>query len=367
MPKAISILFDQKENDYDALLRRNILSWYLKSITTGKPIQKFKITELGNWLVENYQPFVLEMPQTRVSYRLHKKRTYITHRVEELVSLGLIKVDGIEKAEKNKVDVVVYSFTSRGKLAAWIMDAWYSIGQRRQASLEMFFSELCDFLNNYESSLTTCLTETIHRLILNGSCKKISNDYLEMFTPFITHQISLFQHFRHIIMAGFFVSDITSRTFLQVLHELDDLEREHVLLQLKLDIESNYYNAIGSTVDWELKRFDNISDPNILTLQGYCLECEKPFAFEMKILEFLEIGSHQKSYSPDGDLFCTMKFVCNNCRKPDCRAVLPVWYVPSEILSPNITTIEHMKEVYDTIQSNGPKAKFTGTEYTRTS
>lgn len=140
-----------------------------------------------------------------------------------------------------------------------------------------------------------------------------------------------------------------------------------VLLQLKLDIESNYYNAIGSTIDWELKRFDNISDPNILTLQGYCLECEKPFAFEMRILEFLEIGSHPKSYSPAGDLFCTMKFVCNNCKKPNCRAVLPVWYIPSEALSPNITTIEHMKEVYDTIQSKGPKAKFTGTEYTRTS
>lgn len=85
----------------------------------------------------------------------------------------------------------------------------------------------------------------------------------------------------------------------------------------------------------------------------------------MKILEFLEIGSHQKSYSPNGDLFCTMKFTCNNCRKPDCRAILPVWYVPSELLSPNITTIEHMKEVYDTIQSKGPKAKFTGTEHTK--
>lgn len=64
-----------------------------------------------------------------------------------------------------------------------------------------------------------------------------------------------------------------------------------MLMQLKLDIESNYYDEMNTSRDWELHRYYNISDHNIVTLLSYCLDCKSIRPIAVTTLEFLKMGS----------------------------------------------------------------------------
>jgi hypothetical protein len=110
-------------------------------------------------------------------------------------------------------------------------------------------------------------------------------------------------------MFGLYTNQESARIILEIIDELDQEKRKLVLLQLKLDIESNYYDRMDATHDWELKRYYNITNERVVTIEGYCLECRSKFPFEMDIIEFLGTGSHPKCYSPDGALFQTVRNV----------------------------------------------------------
>ena len=74
----------------------------------------------------------------------------------------------------------------------------------------------------------------------------------------------------------------------------------------------------------------------------------------MNIFHFLKLGTDPKCYGPDGGTIITGKLICNNCYKPNCRFVVPIWYVPTDFIKP-VTTIEYLERVYDNIQSKGSK------------
>jgi len=58
----ISIYFGVKNNDYQARARGDILRWIIKA---GKEKNEFVLDELGNWLLENHQPFKDEFVNDR--------------------------------------------------------------------------------------------------------------------------------------------------------------------------------------------------------------------------------------------------------------------------------------------------------------
>jgi hypothetical protein len=98
----ISILF---EDNRDALARRDILSWYAKSMAGKEPIQDFDTTKVGYWLLNHHQPFIDEFSRppdshTKYSYRLQSKRPYVKNRLRDLLELGLIEEKGTLLAEK---------------------------------------------------------------------------------------------------------------------------------------------------------------------------------------------------------------------------------------------------------------------------
>jgi hypothetical protein len=326
------------------------------------------LTELGNWLLENHLPFIEEFKGSHIkkSYRLQTKRTYITNRILELLSLGLVEQKGYEKAEKSDENTPIYAFTEEGKIVAWLMEARYAENATtREVALEMFFTEICMFIANYPSSFTKCLVEVFNRLIISKQIRHLSDEYINLFIPIFQSRNSLFHFFRHILLAGFYSGDITSNSFLDVLKTMDPEDQKFVLLQLKLDIESNYYNSLETTYDWENKRYESVADPNIVIVQGYCLDCKIPVAIGMDILKFLEIGTKPKDRSLEGDLYVTARIVCTNCNKHNSRFMLPIWYIPTEVLSPNVTSFEVMEQNYEKIQSNNSTILRDGMKYVK--
>ena len=92
--KLVSIdeLFHDKNELY-----QDILLWATyKEFTSSS--EEFSYTELGNWLIDNHRPFVIEFKGSHISksYRIHMKQTFIQSRIKELIDLGLIQLNGKE-------------------------------------------------------------------------------------------------------------------------------------------------------------------------------------------------------------------------------------------------------------------------------
>ena len=129
MQSKISMLFEDldghKGKHNRALLRRDILFWYLKSIETGKSIKSFKFKDLAYYLLDTHQPFIDEYGGSRnkESWKIGKKRTYITDRINDLILLGLIKISKTESSERNKFLITeIYSFTEEAHVVSFLLE-----------------------------------------------------------------------------------------------------------------------------------------------------------------------------------------------------------------------------------------------------
>jgi hypothetical protein len=330
MDSRISILFDQKENDKDALLRRDILLWYSRSIITNNPINEFRFSELGKWLIENNLHFSEEFSKSNIpkSYRLTHKRTYITNRLNELVLIGLVKIKRLEPSKKNKsLETEVYTFGTESHLISIFLNAWYSIEQDKQNSIERFLKELCNELNRFPSSLTNCLIDCFTRFVKEGNPKNLNNKFLELFLPLFPLENNSFRLIRLTLLNILYNNKIASEIFVNVLDKLDNTTKELVLLQFKLDIESSYYDGIGTTKEWEIRRYNNINNPNKVVLQQYCLDCKNSRSFIMNTTELID----PKNFIPQDlevDLYAVFRMGCNNCNNRYARLIIPVWCRP---------------------------------------
>lgn len=372
----ISILFEQ--NDNDAQARRDIISWHVKSVKKeGHPLVAFRLTELGNWLLENHLPFKEEYAGSHVpkSYRLQSKRTYIQSRLDELVQLNIIEKKGTVKAEKNKADIPLYSFTQTGYIFAWLLEAKYSTENKdnRSRAVEMFFRELSSYINTScgASSAVEISANFFKQCIEEGVYDRISDSYLDMFINFLPMSDGFLpQHFlrflRHFIMFGLYANQECAKIFLELIEESDELTRDLILLQLKLDIESYYNDGMGATVEWEMERREFINDPAIVVVQGYCMACKLKTVFMIGLLDFLKMGGpgHAPACSlngepADGDPLPDMNSdrrigilfriltnpYCNIKHKENVPGLVPIFYVPPRYLSPHILSSEYMEHM----------------------
>jgi hypothetical protein len=148
----------------------------------------------------------------------------------------------------------------------------------------------------------------------------------------------------------------TSRILIDIIEKLDEDTQKLLLMQLKLDIESNYYDEMNTSKDWESDRYDNISDYTVLTLQGYCLDCKSIWPFSYGIFDFLKTGSKPYCYAPDGSIYITAKIECPNCTKPRSRFGIPILYVPTRAFGEKrAVSPEDIEKAYDKIQNNTPR------------
>ena len=323
---------------------------YIHSLGHNKSVQEYDVTSIGNWLLNYHQPFVNEFSKshTKPSYRLQSKRTYIKNRINDLVQLGLMKSTGTTQSEKNNTDKQLYAFTKEGYIFAWLLEAKYAEDKNRRAiAIENFFRELSTYSIDSNSSFTFCFVKYVERCSEEGV---FAEDIIELFP--ITE--NYFRFFRLLFLCGLYTNEKSSRIILEIIQELDEETKDLIKCQLKLDIESNYYDGMGASKDWEIARSDNIQNYDVVTLQGYCLECKMMWPHIMDLFQFLKMGSKPKCATPCGDMVITSKLICPNCNREDCRFIVPIWYVPTDIIKP-VTSIEFLESIYEVIQTKGNK------------
>lgn len=336
---------------------RDILSMYIQSIKQNKFIQEYDVTSIGNWLLEHHQPFINEFANshTKPSYRLQSKRTYIKNRINDLVELELMRLAGTTQSEKNNTDKQLYSFTKEGYIFAWLLEAKYAKDKERRAvAVECFFRELCTYSIHSDSSFTFCFIKYVERCSEEGVFTEYGEEDLEHIIELFPITKNYFRFYRLLFLCGLYTNEKSSRIILEIIQELDEETKQLIQCQLKLDIESNYYDGMGASKDWEIRRFDNIANYDVVTLQGYCLECKLMLPYDMDLFQFLNLGSRPKCYSHDGSLLVTCTLTCPNCNREDCRFVIPIWYVPTRIIK-SVTSIEYLERCYNNIQTKGDK------------
>lgn len=388
--KNISILFDQTDN---AAARRSILRWYVESIKMKQPIEEFLFTDLGKWLVTNHPQFKNKFDShTPKSYRLASKRTSIESRVDELIELGLIEKKGTVKAKKNKaVDTSLYSFTQFAKIFAWLLESKDTTEDEaiRSRAIEKFFRELSTYVNTScgASSFVDLFTNFFKQCIEEGVHNRISNDYLEIFINLLPPTISstfrgfLPQQFlrflRQFLMAGLYTNKDCARIFLQLIEESDEQTKELILLQLKLDIESYYHDAIGPNLEWEKDRRGYIRDPYNVVVQGYCLECKLKTVYVLGLQYFLyelsRIGAIPSSTDskgektdrrdlplPETNQAVSLRYMtynnqyCNIKYNPNASGLIPILYIPPQYLDARGFSPEYIEEqIYDLMNAKG--------------
>jgi hypothetical protein len=359
----ISFLF---EGDNDALACRNILSWYTKSIEKKQVITEFDVTQVGYWLLEKHRPFIEEYSyppnsHTTRANRLQSKRPYIKNRLNRLVELGLIEERGTKLAAKGVVEKQVYAFTVEGHLWSWFSEARYATDEnRRLIAINNFFGEMSACVSNSHTSFTDSFVEYVNRGTSEGLFYDLCTD--EYFDQLVVDLFPLtenyFRFFRFSFLLGLYTHEDTSRILLEIIERADELTKKLMLTQLKLDIESNYYDEMNTSKAWEFHRHTNLSDHTIVTLQGYCLDCKSLWPYTWKILDFLKMGSKPHCYAPDGQIYITGKIICPNCKKPNSRFGVPVIYVPTRALGDkNRISPEQIEKSCDIIQNRGPKTE----------
>jgi DNA-binding Lrp family transcriptional regulator len=359
-PPKISILFEENR---DALACRDILSWYAKSTATKEPIQDFDTTKVGYWLLDHHQPFIDEYSKppdshARISYRLQSKRPYIKNRLKELLELGLIEERGTILAEKGVVEKQLYAFTKEGCLWSWLIEARYAANEdRRSVAVNNFFGELSAFVVDFHTSFTDAFIEYVNRCTNEGLFTELDEDYFDyLLQNLFPLTQNYFRFFRFSFLAGLYTNEDMSRILIDIIEKLDEDTQALVLMQLKLDIESNYYDEMNTSKDWESHRYDNISDHTVVTLQGYCLDCKSIWPFTYGIFDFLKSGSKPWCYAPDGSIYMTTKIECPNCKKPRSRFGIPILYIPTRAFGEKrAVSPEEIEKAYDIIQNNTPR------------
>jgi hypothetical protein len=340
----IGNLLGSDKNEADFALSREILMWGYE--TQHK--RKFRFTDLGNWLIENHRPFKEEFAgsHTRRSYRLHSKRSYIKSRMEDLVRLGLIEKHGTAKAEKNQSDIQIYKFTLGGVIIGAILIA----SKTSQASPTQ---------NSVTARAVLLISAYLKHnkvstfLFLSNFFAKCEQEQYYGNDGFVHMLRVLFSYLYHVgefnlrqarlaIMCIPTLYEELEGIFFQTLNELDEQTRKLLLLQFKMDIETNYtYEHMDpeSVREWELMRFENIQNYSKVTLSGYCKECKLSYPFVMDIFSFIrlpDIFGVEHGINPDTrrieeSTAMVQKIDCFKCGKKNCLVVIPNWYAVEKV------------------------------------
>jgi hypothetical protein len=307
-----------------APLIRDILKWCTIKFEDRQPLKQFDITELGKWLIGNHQPFVEDYSdsksRTPKAYRLHSKRTYIIDRINDLITLKLVHLEGKVKSAKNDTNKNLFYFTQEGTFLAWLIESHSRIGNRRRNAVDFLLATLASYFH-------FCDRSSFGRFMIKFIGKALGSE--EIHSTLLEHDeflLSLFvnknlRKARQLFLAGGSLNNLhLLRAFKEALMEMSKQSQKLVLFQFKLDVESNDIWHINE--EWERMRYDNINIHSKVTLLGTCYTC-KVYPFVLDIFEFIALRHTFKSTSQGEYGFQRIK--CKRCGKPNGLSIIPIW------------------------------------------
>jgi hypothetical protein len=326
MSKEVTIYSILESSDYDSKLCHDIFAWYTHKAKIGETKNEFVFTELGNWLLEHHIPFINDYSGSKIgkSYRLHSRRSYIQSRIDDLLFLELIERKGTSKSEKSHIDIPVYSFTMEGLIFAWLLEAKDSKEKDRSKAIDKVFELLsvCLLRINSHSAyffsifLKKCIDKRLSTYYDDDAVKTLSIITTDFAFPVNRPTI----YFRLFFSVAWSIYNESIKILVETIGQLDKDIQKLILLQFKLDIESEY-DGFYITRDWEAMRYNNLQNYDKVTIQGRCESCKAEYPFQVNIMEFLKFP-YIYAYDSDVDIKIE-RLNCKNCRKQNSVIIIP--------------------------------------------
>jgi hypothetical protein len=272
---------------------------------------EFSYTELGNSLITNHRPFRKEFVGSHMSksYRTHSKQTLIESRIDKLINLGLIQLNG-KRATKNKSQTWTYEFTLEGKYVAWLIKAQNNVGAIREESIMKLIDILIYYFQKSQSAFSQCISRFLLKCRDSKFFNKDFHEYIEFFSQLLP-KIREYETMRKLMLIAITYISGLGTLFVETLKSLDNETQKLALLQIKLDIEG--YLHYSTNKEWEIMRFDNIQDYKKITLTNMCSECKNEFPIQLGIFDFIELMDMRYGKGRNANDLHEMKFSCKKC------------------------------------------------------
>lgn len=278
-------------------------------LKTFHKVNEFRLTRIGNWLIENNKVFRKEFEGTRVrkSYRLHSKRTYIKHRLEDLVEIDLIIDAGTIQSEKNKTDTDLYKCSIPG----FIIGATLCLDNPDKNIKNISMILLCIFwfyqLIRFDRSAFAILRDMMIPLGIREAAR--------LYKKLATEMIScLYEGNYDILLEAILFSKANDKAFhegiLRILSIRSPDDRKLIYIDLKQYVESKFGGmAFIATKEWEILRQKNFDNYSMVTVAAVCSKCEQSFPLSFSLDEYLEMPMKDKS-----EFLCYQPVNCIKCK-----------------------------------------------------
>lgn len=293
---SINAIFEKVNDKYyekNALLTQDILSYHYKVIRKNGINGSFRFWDLALWLVNNNLEFVTRYRGTHVrdSYKIENTKQSIHNKLEELIYLDLIRIKGVDKAQKVNTKIKTYEYTKGGQLLSWLIKG-LDPKQPQDANNEIYELLTTIFKIREDSS-----SISIFRFLTK--CKDKGNfDKLIEYIQHLLHQARS-PEFKSMIDLVVYIFDSGFRdspeqiTFVDMWYEtirgLEPAIRKRMLHRMKLGIEIRFEkNQAFVSKQYEEFSVKLIANYRKFALAGYCDNCRKERNVSIHYLDYIK-------------------------------------------------------------------------------
>ncbi|GEM_PF-3389174 len=256
-----------------------ICKWILSGNIDDKEFLEkgFIITEIGNWLVDHYPPYV-EEKQSKISksYLLHRHRKQIEHMVELLVKLGLLERAGTRVALKTKEKIPAYKITSNGMFLIYLIRALSTSEKGRSMSyVERCLELIKNQIMQSPSPVSLYFVAFLRQIVeddLKMSILKTMFYFLKSGLVVLDESFSLLDFFSQIQYATGFMQPASLQEKAKIgFSSLTTPIQESILYCVKLDFERRISEALPG-LEWEQLRYEHRNELVVVTI-AICEKC----------------------------------------------------------------------------------------------
>jgi hypothetical protein len=286
----INLIFEEENKHH--LLLQDLLSYSLNNNELPlKQFKRFKLQEILNWTVRNNERIKnhYEMSHIRYSKRVHDNEEVIKPRFDFLLQLNLIRLVGLEKAEKLKMQVPLYEYTESGILLALIIkglnlkkviaitkvkDKIVELEKEREKVYQYIYEVLTGKINDSSAAATIFYSILFQKLKKKGNFSKLIERVYHIINT-CNNITSANDLVNRAMYSTFFDEQSETAIFYETFEELDQESKGLVLYKNKISLE-NRFEDIQEELSrkYEEFRFGMRNDCEHIAIQGYCKNCK---------------------------------------------------------------------------------------------
>jgi hypothetical protein len=280
---------------YDARLYQHILKYSIRRNDKYSENIPFTVWELTWWLINTFDPFRDEFKElsNRNKSRPNKilsKLKGIESKIDDLTKMELIERLEPRRASRGAMTTNPYKYTESGYIVTWTLESIFP--HKKTKAEEEIYNILDSSAKDNPSSYYIFVSTLYEKYQKKGVFGEFVVDRLR--TRLTDPQIQimnikeLFMNLGILHFADKDKADLYSRLWSETMDELDEEVKEHVLQQIKLELEWEMGQQVKYIRGFEELRIQLRDRPNILALEGVCQSCGLPSPIQIETMEYLE-------------------------------------------------------------------------------